>query len=313
MLRSGRYSLSSCCLIFSRLHSGVGSAVSFPRPGGLSVRELLCLAALSFLAGFLNPYGWEAMTYSFPVYGERDLSWYSREMKALSLGNYTSIFSFLVLSLLLLAARLRRVPVRLLLLGFGTAFMAFDAVRNFYYYLMLGLLPLAYAYRDVSLSSFPVDRQKVFRLARTASVAVLLILGVNFVMDPPSMDFLPVPEVKQAFDVIAQDSGSRGKPHPKVYAHLQLGSYAILRGMRPYMDNRAEIYMKCMNGKRDYLHEDRLMVMGVLPFQEFLDFYGFDYVIAQYDDHSILYEDMPQMSSYTMIYDSPVVRVFRRD
>lgn len=79
------------------------------------------------------------------------------------------------------------------------------------------------------------------------------------------------------------------------------------------MDNRAEIYMKCMNGKRDYLHEDRLMVMGVLPFQEFLDFYGFDYVIAQYDDHSILYEDMPQMSSYTMIYDSPVVRVFRRD
>ncbi len=285
----------------------------FPAPGGLSVRELLCLAALSFLAGFLNPYGWEAMTYSLPVYGAAELSWYSREMKALSLDNYTSLFSFLVLSLLLLTARLRRVPVRLLLLGFGTAFMAFDAVRNFYYYLMLGLLPLAYAYRDVSLSSFSVDRQKAFRLGRAASLAMLLFLVVDFRIHPIDADFLEEPKVEQAFEVIMQDSESRGKPHPTVYADLYLGSHAILCGMRPYMDTRGEIYMDRLNGQKDYLHEDRLMVRGLLPCQEFVASYDFDYVIAQHIDHPILYEGMMQVPSYTMIFDSPVVRVFRRD
>ena len=288
----------------------------FPAPGRLSVRELLCLAALSFLAGFLNPYGWEAMTYSLPVYGAEDLQWYSQEMKALSLGNSASIFSFLVLSLLLLAARLRRVPVRLLLLGFGTAFMAFDAARNFLLYLLVGLLPLAYAYREVSVSSFSVDRQKLFKLSTMASLSIFVIFSVSFVASRGDMmQGLSDPSMDKVFATIAQDSGSRGKPHPKVYAHLQLGSYAILRGMRPYMDTRGEIYMKSMNGQKDYLHEDRLMLQGFLPWQEFLASYDFDYVITSLSDCPILYGELPGADSYVMIYEDPELRmrVFRRD
>lgn len=137
------------------------------------------------IAGFLNPYGIESMTYAFHSYGYEEINALITEMRPLSLGSnsYSSIILSIILILTVIYAR-NPLPLHWILLFAGTAFMAFLAVRSVFLFLIAGLFPLAFI---LHRSSFKKVESKATTWKRTWPMVILMSLaatvGLLFILE----------------------------------------------------------------------------------------------------------------------------------
>lgn len=137
------------------------------------------------IAGFLNPYGIESMTYAFHSYGYEEINALITEMRPLSLGSnsYSSIILSIILILTVIYAR-NPLPLHWILLFAGTAFMAFLAVRSVFLFLIAGLFPLAFI---LHRSSFKKAESKATTWKRTWPMVILMSLaatvGLLFILE----------------------------------------------------------------------------------------------------------------------------------
>lgn len=137
------------------------------------------------IAGFINPYGIESMTYAFHSYGYEQINSLITEMRPLSLGSnsYSSIILSIILILTVIYAR-NPLPLHWILLFAGTAFMAFLAVRSIFLFLIAGLFPLAFI---LHRSSFKKAESKATTWKRTWPMMVLMflaaIVGLLFILE----------------------------------------------------------------------------------------------------------------------------------
>lgn len=158
-----------------------GARIPWFRHSFLWKRKYTVLLWLPILiAGFMNPYGIEAMTYAFHSYGYEEINSLITEMQPLSLGSnsYASIILAIILMLTVIYAR-NPLPLHWILLFAGTAFMALLAIRSIFLFLIAGLFPLAYI---LHLHSFRRKSQAVTSWKHTWPMMVLMhiatIVGV---------------------------------------------------------------------------------------------------------------------------------------
>lgn len=138
------------------------------RESELPLKPLIFAAVAIFLAGFINPYGWDAMTYTFNSYNMELLGMIG-EMKPANVGQWAS-WGLLIFSGLLVAAHCKKnLPLRYSLLSFGLMILAFQSYRNVFLFLMLATVPLAFAAKDWH----PFD--KYFNFRHRLFVPLLLI------------------------------------------------------------------------------------------------------------------------------------------
>jgi hypothetical protein len=113
----------------------------------LEVRIFLMAAGLILLSGFINPYGWEAMTYVFRSYGYEEINMVVGEMNAFTIQMpIEKIYGAIFLGIILLYAR-KSLPVRFLFLTAGTMYMALTAFRSIFLFTVVGTFPVAFIYR----------------------------------------------------------------------------------------------------------------------------------------------------------------------
>lgn len=129
----------------------------------LSDRQLLVilLAGISFIviAGFINPYGVDAMTYVWRSYGVASINKLVGEMAPLS---FTTILNKAVMALILatLATYYRKgTKLRYWLLTLGIMYLAGSAVRSIFLLLTIGIAPLAYVLRAVGAEKKHVEER----------------------------------------------------------------------------------------------------------------------------------------------------------
>lgn len=149
------------------------------------------------IAGFINPYGIEAMTYAFHSYGYEGINSLVTEMHPLSIGpnSYASIILPIILILIVIYAR-NPLPLHWILLFAGTSFMSFLAIRSIFLFLIAGIFPLAYI---LHLHSFRRKSQAVTSWKHTWPMMVLMhiatIVGVYCIFlknTIPSEKFIPL-------------------------------------------------------------------------------------------------------------------------
>lgn len=137
------------------------------------------------IAGFMNPYGIESMTYAFHSYGYEEINSLITEMRPLSLGSnsYASIILSIILMLTVIYAR-NPLPLHWILLFAGTAFMAFLAIRSIFLFLIAGLFPLAFILHRSSLKK---TEPKATTWKRTWPMMILMSLaatvGLLFILE----------------------------------------------------------------------------------------------------------------------------------
>lgn len=122
-------------------------------------KYVLALFVPIIAAGFINPYGTEAMTYAFHSYGYRDINNLVIEMHPLVIGlqSFTSVIVPVIILLTIVYAR-HPLPLRHILLFAGTGLMAMMAIRSIFLFLIAGIFPLASILRTKDTSSNASNR-----------------------------------------------------------------------------------------------------------------------------------------------------------
>ena len=279
---------------------------------GYPKRYFFPAIALMFAAGFLNPYGWSAMTYLFRSYGYKEISFLVTEMKPPNISDATGMVIigafFLVLAFYLLKKE-RKTKLRYALLTLGTAVLTLSSTRNVAFFAICGFFPLAYLMRDVTLPNSKISSEKGVLKLRVILIALLaLVAGGVIVWQIHTISKeKQLPEVAGAVDYLVKQEPPENM---KLYVGYNDGGYAEFMGLRPYLDPRAEVFVKANNNTADVMKEYYQMLNGQTYYKTLLDKYQFTHILVSKEE--ILYVYLPHDPDYERVYQDKEYAVYRR-
>lgn len=280
---------------------------------GQSCRKFPLAAATAGMvaAGFLNPYGPEAMTYLFRSYGYEEISSLVNEMLSPSVNNSLGKIIFLYMLAVVLVYclhRTGRTRIRYVLLTLGTGYLALSSVRSTLLFLVGAFFPLAYYLKNLPEPRSAAPTRKILMLRRAmvavicAGLAVLAVnAGIGMVKDdgrPPSAG---------AMEYLLQNTDPK---NVVLYVGYNDGDYAEYMGFRCYIDARAEVYVKKNNGKADIMKEYYDLYTGHLDMRKFLGKYPFTHLLVTKKEP--LYYELPELPDYRLLYQDDYCAVYQR-
>lgn len=327
----------------------------------ISLYDLGIIAMLIFLAGFINPYGWDAMTYVFRSYGFDLISSLVGEMKPITIRTVLGKMSFLLFVLVIVIYTHHKLAVRHWLLTLGTMVMALSSYRSLYLFLTVGLYPLAYVYRDwqgfgeqkeaagntnfrkiiifmitsVFIWAVIKNYNQIVTLLESqmilSSLALFLVaafaafewkygslhlvsdirLRFGYVIFIASLCFSllmvtenkieeakQLPAAARAADYILEHEQSG---NVRLWTDYNEGPYMEFRGLRCFLDARAEVFLPTNNKQRDILYEYVSLQTGRTDYRTFLSWYDFNYILVSEND--IMYTYLPSDENYELVLD----------
>ncbi len=337
-----------------------------PLETGWSFKAILFVLVLSLLAGFLNPYGLEAMTYLFHSYGNEAVNAAIDEMRSPSWSTPFGKALLILYTVLLLAYARAKMPLRYVLLVAGLSLLALMHMRSGFLFFLLATMPLGYCWRGWKGLQLTLDRspkavrfRKLFMLIIVLTAALIGMKGVPLMLaslpgsgnvygllaglfavlcfglaflwkgeggkkDIPlrtlsalvGVVFLfcismlvgysfKMPQAEQT--LFQAEKALRADTSPeaaRLYAGYQTGDAFIFKGWKPYIDARAEVYMKSMNQKEDILFEYLYVKNGMLDYKTFLNKYQFTHIVTSQAEDTILYTYLKDDPDYELLWDS---------
>ena len=278
---------------------------------GYPKRHLFPAILLMLVAGFVNPYGFRAMTYLFRSYGYAEFTQIS-EMKPaninllLGMNIFGSLFA---VGAVYLFQRQRITRLRYALLTFGTAILALSSVRNFVLFIICGIFPLAYFLRDIRL---PEDRVQSAKSALRLRIVLMLGFAVCFLYLAQAQ-FLSLKKAALPPPVASPVNYLLLHHEPKdvvLYTGYNDGAYAEYMGFSPYIDARAEVFVPKNNGTENFTREYLELQMGGIYYKDVLDKYQFTHLLVEKDD--LLNTYLPQDADYQRVYQDETYSIFQR-
>lgn len=269
--------------------------------------KLLFVLVLSFMMGFLNPYGYRLMTYAFSSYGISYINEIVGEMSPLNFGgeyfvkvhSYVLLFLFLIMITVMLVSKKRKVSLHALLLMFGTYYMALCNLRNmsFFYTCAIPFICCFLNVKDGEESGKPVVLYVIL------SILFILIFSVNlyngkYVLDNDNKEIVKYLEKNTSKEI-------------KLYTNFNDGSYYEYFGYKPYIDSRAEVYVKANNKVEDVFFEYYNLISGKLNVEDFVKKYDFDYFVVAENEY--LYFYLTENEQYHLLLNSNGRCLFKKE
>lgn len=275
---------------------------------GYGTRNLIFAVIGMFAAGFANPYGMKAVTYLSTSYGFKEISGTVSEMQCIDINSLSGKIMFAVIGLVFLSYYIykRNNRLRYYLLALGTSYMALSSVRSFSIFIICGIIPLAYYFRDFKISEKPSKNDSKTLLIRKVLIS-LIFLVFTFVLVCPSQ-YKEKDSVQEDLVKCVDLLGKYPRNNLKIYTAYNEGGYLEFRGYKVYLDPRAEVFLKSNNKKYDIMKEFVDMQNGYIYYKNVLDKYDFNYLIVAQND--ILYNYLDYDKDYVLIYSSSYHKVY---
>ena len=248
----------------------------------------LVLALIGMIAvGLINPYGYRAILYVLTSFYAWPIAELVSEMKPFAV---MTPYGLLVYGIIVLVAlgfiygNKRNVRMRHLMLFFGFLALSIGSHRGLAQLFTVMFFPLALVFKDFRLEKLGTARVRSAVMVWSSILIVYLFAGacvINF----PNFGGTEFQSLRMALDVIEEDVAASGKDKSqlKIYTGYGDGSYLEFRGYKPYLDPRAEVFLKINNGKENILEEWYELKQGAIKVSDFLDKYEFDYLLVRVD------------------------------
>lgn len=267
--------------------------------------KLLLMVLLSFLIGFLNPYGIKNMFYSLTSYGVDIINSEVIEMHSfttmepLTFANYCFIGTFFILLIGIIYQKNKKVEASQLLLILGTTYMALCNFRNIsiFYVCALPFLSIYLPLQDGKEEKISIKLYILFVAIIVLTVSMNIYNG-NYTLKNANQKYINYLDKNASKDI-------------KLYAGYNDGSYFEYSGYHPYMDGRAEIFLKSNNEKEDILNEYFDVYRGKTDIAKFLKKYDFDYLIVGKADY-FLYNYLKTDKNYKVVVKSKNKKMYKR-
>lgn len=264
------------------------------KTGFLLLNGLACFGTL-----FINPYGAWSVWYIFRSYGNKYMESQIAELhKPEMFGNSYMIVWVAVLIIALIFGN-KKMPTRYWLLMLGLFCFMWTANRNEIFFDFIGAFPLCYMLREKKITL-------KYNLIPCLPVIVLgvfpLIIGTTTnVKEEADMHYV------ETLDKLAKNYGVNGED---IFCDFNAGSYAEYLGYHPYIDSRAEVFTKKINGREELWKEYTDMVKGSLYYKDFVDKYDFKYLVVDKSMEPSLYNGLIHNHNYQKLFQYKEYVVF---
>jgi len=259
------------------------------------VLKLLLIMLVSFLIGFINPYGIEAMTYSLSAYGIKTINEIVGEMHYFSLVGedyviYNSVMFLLVfiISIINIIINHKKMTIHSYLLIIGLSIMSFLNLRNIAIFLACAapyivLLSKKEIKSDISIKYL---------------IPIITIILIAFIFNSYKGNYNLRND--RLDDVVNYLDKNYNKRDMVLYNDFNEGSYLEYYGYKTYIDARAELYIKKVNKKKDILDEYYNVIHGNISYDKFIDNYKFTHFIVM--NKTYIYKYLSSNPNYKEVY-----------
>lgn len=293
-----------CFMIPYLIDSFSFSLFGFHTEGYRKKPLFLAFFSMIFVA-FLNPYGTSMLTYLFIAYTCPYLHNMIVEMNPPTVKTVSGILTYatiLIVLLLYFQNKKKPIKMRYFLLLIGTVLLALTARRSFSFFLIASLFPLADYFKEkgkIKFASFP----KKGKIISIATLSVVFLFSFFVV----SRQLEKTHSLDGAVNYLNQNTQ---KDDIVLYTHFDDGSYLEFQGYHPYIDPRAEVFLKEMNHQYDVLGEFyRLQYIDQEEeIKDFLNHYSFTHILVQEKD--VLWDYLEKDSSYQLVYQDEKYKIY---
>lgn len=243
--------------------------------------KLTIFIFISVISGLLNPYGISLMTYSLKSYGVSYINKVVGEMASFNLAgenfvyaySYLLLFLFLIFLIFFILDKKRRMTIHEFFLLFGTLYMALCNIRNISLFLVCGFIFIC-KYINITDRNSKIVPKKLYILLIVVLISVFLynVFNNNYLLENGNK------EIADYLDKNASKS-------IRLYTNFNDGSYYEFRNYKPYIDSRAEVYLKVNNKSDDVFLEYYDLINGNLDVDKFIKKYNFNYFVVSKNEY----------------------------
>jgi len=219
-------------------------------------KPLLYTLLLMLLGGFINPYGYKAITYVFDSYNIPEINKLVTEMMPVSIDTRTGKFLIIAILLVVLISnyqKRKKMDIRHLLLICGTALLAFmhdKCVVFFWFYFGYCL-----AYLLADIKNLRINNKYLVSLVRGIKGSLMVCLVVTIVYS--SIILYKNYEFKNTSipDITNYILDNYDKNDVILFVDYDDGGYTEFMGLKSYFDPRAEVFHNKLNKKDNIIKE----------------------------------------------------------
>lgn len=264
-------------------------------------KKPLILAALGmFLSGFCNPYGLDNILYLIKSQGTK-YSQYIDEMKPCTYEMF-GFYLIMIVSIVVFVHHLRSlkaIQLRYVYLYIGTALMTLINQRSMVLFAMVAFMITAYEFRTSKVTHFSIPWLFCY---------VEIVIGVYIVftqLKPQESYMITLNEHRQIIAYL-QNCDSKDV---SLFTDYNMGGLYEFEGYSCFIDARMEVYLKSMNGVKNFFDEYVEAEMGVIYYRDFLETYDFDYYIL--DKSRSFYVNVSHDNRYRCLYETDHYALFK--
>ena len=251
---------------------------------GYRKKPIVIVGLIAFLVGFLNPYSYKMVAFIFTSYGATEIVNMVDEMRPFNLRSAYNIILFLAIAssmVLYLFGNKKQIRVRYILLYLGFLALGLNTVKGLSQFILVMLLPMALMYKNVRVEKVIEDAKARRAMMTWCGITATCVAMVLLLTIPSSVENHPRMALVEAIDALdaSVEQNGEDKDTLKIYTGYNWGGYAEYRGYKPFLDPRAEVFLK-----DDILKEWNNFILGRMELEEFLNKYDFDYLLADAHD-----------------------------
>lgn len=260
---------------------------------------ILITMIVMFLFALLNPYGIDSLMYLFKSYGVDSINNYIGEMKALNVnennGKIIFVFSLLIFMLNIYIGK-NKIKIRYFLLFIGTYYLTLSSYKGFSYLLLASLFSVCCYMR----SFFFINKSReIYSLKYKLiySCIGMVIIGF-FIYEVNINKFEYSNKLESGINLLLK---KYDKKKIKLYVGYDDGGYTEFRGIKSYIDPRAEVFLKSNNGRFDIFDEYLSVYSGDMSPGGLISKYNFTHILVV-DSEKFFYKYMSSSKKYSLFY-----------
>ena len=265
-----------------------------------------------FLVGVINPYGIDSMIYIFNSYNLSGISETIQEMQAINIYYFIFLISlFLIMLLILLQRYVKKfkLDIRHLCFIFGTYYLLLSHAKCYPYFIFVYFVCMSYGMKNVRIPRInSLINSKIFIIFKAFFRATCFMLAISFFVVSSYIvkyfSFTPFIVFEGDVEIMANyivENYDINKV--RLYTSFNDGGYYEFRGIKVYIDPRAELFYKKVNKKEDIYIEDMQLTEekeNGFDYEKFLNKYEFTHLAVYVDSRFDKY--LEQNEDYEVVF-----------
>src|SRR5574344_215781 len=273
----------------------------------------ILILIVCFLCGLINPYGINGMLYLFNA-SDKYASIFIREMmrpkvfSELMIASYSILFvNFIVY--LFYYRKNNIFKISYLLLLFGTLILALSANKGVAYFIIFGIYPLSFYLKKIllNINETSFGNLKIYNKLIYGFLFLLVsFVGIYFIYANNNIHSTYFLDKAALFLLDKYDATTM-----QVYTNYHSGGYLEYRGIKCYIDARAEVYYASINKKADIFDEYYLLQNKNSDINAFVEKNNFTHLVLTSEDRLF---DSFNNDNYHLVYEERgTIKIFARN